>query len=333
MCSDDEGPYMKRVVKFFLDSLHELEELDSPPLVHSRTVIVASCPCLRKIENCKNPLLLTWAFTSAAQVLRLPLNLFIPSTRSYLDLHPPAHLAAEMARQPSPSFPLTGLWHPIGSLPVDPSSSFCTTAPPRAARVCTRWDGRRRAGTHVQPSGRPNSQPSALRSGQLPHLPLCSAPATLAPHRWMLSMPFRGHWHHGWTRGKIALASCPLPPYKGPQPYRRLEPGFPLRASHHRLGNFSQILHRRCPRGEAREKREEKRKVPARGNRRPRCPCIPCSTPCHRVVLRPEVAAQHQERRTIAAVDANQKPVEGEGRRRNRSCYVRKPHWKESDAR
>jgi hypothetical protein len=34
---------MKRVVKFFLDSSLELEEFDSPPLVHSQTVIVASC--------------------------------------------------------------------------------------------------------------------------------------------------------------------------------------------------------------------------------------------------------------------------------------------------
>jgi hypothetical protein len=34
---------MKRVVKFFLDSSLELEELDSPPLVHSRTAIVAFC--------------------------------------------------------------------------------------------------------------------------------------------------------------------------------------------------------------------------------------------------------------------------------------------------
>jgi hypothetical protein len=32
---------MKRVVKFFLDSSLELEELDSPPLVHSQTAIVA----------------------------------------------------------------------------------------------------------------------------------------------------------------------------------------------------------------------------------------------------------------------------------------------------
>jgi hypothetical protein len=41
MCSDDEGPCIKRVVKFFLESSLELEELDSPPLVHSRTMIVA----------------------------------------------------------------------------------------------------------------------------------------------------------------------------------------------------------------------------------------------------------------------------------------------------
>jgi hypothetical protein len=213
---------------------------------------------LWKIENCKNTLLLTWAFTSAAQVLRLPLNLFIPSTRPYLDLHPPAHLAAQMARQPSPSFSLTSMWHPIGSLPVDrSSSSFRTTAPPRATRVRTRWDGRRRAGTHVEPRGRPNPQPRALRPGQLPHLPLCRAPATLAPHRWMLSTPFWGHWHHGWPRGKIALASCPPLPYKGPQPYHRLESGFPLRASRRLLGNFSQILHRRCPRGEEGGERRE----------------------------------------------------------------------------
>jgi hypothetical protein len=33
---------MKRVVKFFLDSSLELEELD-PPLVHPRMAIVASC--------------------------------------------------------------------------------------------------------------------------------------------------------------------------------------------------------------------------------------------------------------------------------------------------
>jgi hypothetical protein len=74
------------------------------------------------------------------------------------------------------------------------------------------------------------------------------------------------------------------------------------------------------------EGRGEKRKVPARGNRRSRYPCIPCIAPCRRAVLRPEVAAQHQERRALTAVDANQKPVEGEGRRRNRSCYLRKPH-------
>jgi hypothetical protein len=43
MCSDDEGPCMKRAVNFFLDSSLELEELDSLPLVHSRTAIVASC--------------------------------------------------------------------------------------------------------------------------------------------------------------------------------------------------------------------------------------------------------------------------------------------------
>jgi hypothetical protein len=43
MCTDDEGLCMKRVVKFFLDSSLDLEELDSPPLVHSRTAIVASC--------------------------------------------------------------------------------------------------------------------------------------------------------------------------------------------------------------------------------------------------------------------------------------------------
>jgi hypothetical protein len=43
MCSDDEGLCMKRVVKFFLDSSLELGELDSPPLVHSRTAMVASC--------------------------------------------------------------------------------------------------------------------------------------------------------------------------------------------------------------------------------------------------------------------------------------------------
>jgi hypothetical protein len=41
MCGDDEGPCMKRVVKFFLDSSLELDELDSPPVVHSRTTIVA----------------------------------------------------------------------------------------------------------------------------------------------------------------------------------------------------------------------------------------------------------------------------------------------------
>jgi hypothetical protein len=34
---------MKRVVKFLFDSSLELEELDSPPLVHSRMAIVASC--------------------------------------------------------------------------------------------------------------------------------------------------------------------------------------------------------------------------------------------------------------------------------------------------
>jgi hypothetical protein len=43
MCGDDEGPCMKRVVKFFLDLSLELEELDSPPLVHSQTAIVAFC--------------------------------------------------------------------------------------------------------------------------------------------------------------------------------------------------------------------------------------------------------------------------------------------------
>jgi hypothetical protein len=35
---------MKRVVKFFLDSSLELEELDSPPLFHSRTVMVVLTP-------------------------------------------------------------------------------------------------------------------------------------------------------------------------------------------------------------------------------------------------------------------------------------------------
>jgi hypothetical protein len=39
MCGADEGPCMKRVVKFFLDSSLELEELDFPPLVHSRTML------------------------------------------------------------------------------------------------------------------------------------------------------------------------------------------------------------------------------------------------------------------------------------------------------
>jgi hypothetical protein len=34
---------MKWVVKFFLDSSLEIEELDSPPLVHSRTTTFASC--------------------------------------------------------------------------------------------------------------------------------------------------------------------------------------------------------------------------------------------------------------------------------------------------
>jgi hypothetical protein len=38
MC-DDQGPCMKRVVKFFLDSLLELEELDTP-LVHPRTAML-----------------------------------------------------------------------------------------------------------------------------------------------------------------------------------------------------------------------------------------------------------------------------------------------------
>jgi hypothetical protein len=42
MCDDDEGPCMKRVVKFFLDSSLELQELDSPPLIHSRTTTMAS---------------------------------------------------------------------------------------------------------------------------------------------------------------------------------------------------------------------------------------------------------------------------------------------------
>jgi hypothetical protein len=43
MYGDDEGPCMKQVVEFFLDSSLELEELDSPRLVHSRTAIVAFC--------------------------------------------------------------------------------------------------------------------------------------------------------------------------------------------------------------------------------------------------------------------------------------------------
>jgi hypothetical protein len=53
MSSDDEGPCMKRVVKFCLDSSLELEELDSPPLVHSRIAIVASCLGLLRTNTAK----------------------------------------------------------------------------------------------------------------------------------------------------------------------------------------------------------------------------------------------------------------------------------------
>jgi hypothetical protein len=42
MFGDDEGLCMKRVVKFFHDSSLELQELDSPPLIHSRTATMAS---------------------------------------------------------------------------------------------------------------------------------------------------------------------------------------------------------------------------------------------------------------------------------------------------
>jgi hypothetical protein len=41
---------MKRVVKFFLDSSLELEELDSPPLVHSRTAITEVAPTVPEVH-------------------------------------------------------------------------------------------------------------------------------------------------------------------------------------------------------------------------------------------------------------------------------------------
>jgi hypothetical protein len=124
---------------------------------------------------------------------------------------------------------------------------------------------------------------------------------------------------------KLLLCRARRRPIRALNPTIVWSPVFPFVLAAAALGTFPKSS-TAAAQGEKKEGRGEKRKVPTSGNRRPRCTCIPCSTPCRRAVLRPEVAAQHQEHRAIAAVDANQKSVEGEGRRWNRSCYVRKPH-------